>query len=223
MAPALQPYVLAGKGFATKAAVTDHGRLVRAGMADGDTLTDPVLLALLQTHPEWEEKAADLVRIVAGTVTTYSGTPSKAFLIETSTGRLIDISWAKLVRFLERGGGITPRDEVMNHLDKVRSAARAAIQSQVAALFAGPGQHVDHAPPHTFEVLLHAFFREQGVRVRQIEVVDPAGTRVHRRWSDPQLDQNWQEFHRQRAELRILTAMDHARVQKIRVDWTALL
>ena len=217
------PYLLAGSEFSTKDAIKQHVRRIRARMSNGEKLVDSVTLALLETHPEWQSKTQDMVRIVAGTVIVHDAIPSKAFMVETSSGDLIDITWAGLVPALERGGGVKPRDWLKEHLDSVRSAARAAICPDVVALHRGPGYQVDHAPPKTFDVLLHDFLSSAGKRVREIKVADPPGGALMRRWVDADLEERWRHFHRQEADLRVLTLAEHAKVPKVRVDWESLL
>lgn len=217
------PYLLAGNEFSTQEAIKQHVRQIRNRMSNGEELNDPVTMALLQTHPEWQAKTRNMVRVVAGIVMVHDVIPSKAFMVETFSGDLVDITWAGLVPALERGGSIKPRDLHKEQLDSVRSAARAAIRSDVVALHRGPGYQVDHAPPKTFDVLLYNFLASAGKRVRDIEVADPPGEVLMRRWVDTDLEERWRNFHQQEADLRVLTLAEHARVPKVRVDWSPLL
>ena len=153
------PYLLGTKSFTNKEDIKDHVRSVRKSMSEGQTLTDPVVLALLRTHPHWSHKTVDMHRIVAATLMIEGRFPKKGFMVERLDGSRVDIKWNALVTALLPGGALKAENPDIDHIKRVEAAARLAIRPQIDALHAPAGHDVHHAAPLTFQVLLRDFLQ----------------------------------------------------------------
>jgi len=78
---------------------------------------------------------------------------------------------------------------------------------------------IDHEPPQTFDALLLAFVKEQGINPMDVSVVKSSGWTL---LADECLADAWREFHKQRAVLRPISTSENA-LHRPRTDaWLTL-
>lgn len=217
--PGKLPYMLGGVAFATKDQIKAHARAVLAGTRDGQQVTNPAVLALLAAHPDWHERVVGLSHVTTGRA-TFHGISSRCFMT-VRYGNPEPITYKHSLARLLPGGRLKPFDRKADHLARVIAAARAAILDQVLAMNAPSGFEVDHAPPETFAVLLREFVRQEGRCLWRYEVHGGGEcAEVRREFADAQLSARWQQFHRERATLRVLSKSDHLLVPVTQVNWS---
>lgn len=217
-------YILGGRAFRTKADIQAHIRSVRDETPLGQPISDETVLALLQLHPEWDEKTAG-----GGFVgTAMIDHPAKArptkeiAILFSGSGRVVDISWVKLLPFLRKGVN-APIPTWDSRLSELKLAAREAIEPQVAPL-RKPGCAVDHVFPKTFEQLLCDWMTSMQLTVDDIPLRDGIGQDTGRYFASCEQSVSWQLFHKEFAVLETITNREHAkRTQRSSIDWTPFL
>jgi len=212
-------YVLANQQFRTKNDLENHVRRVRASTAVGESINDPVVLALLKLHPEWAEKSAGMTAVSVGMLKGAAGAPwAKEIVILRGDGPFMDIAWRFIVRALQPGGKLHFKPD---HLDELRKAARRSIFPQIQPLML-QGSHVDHVFPLTFEQLLFDWFRSRPElrKVSDVRVIGNDGEEVVRLWENAELELDWVKYHRQHARLETVTKEEHfKRSRRSVIDW----
>ena len=217
--PGKLPYLLGGETFATKAQVSAHARAVLAATPDGQPVIDPAVLSLLAAHPHWHERVVGLSHVTTGRA-TFNGVSIRCFMT-VRYGNPEPITFKHSLSRLLTGGQLKPFNYKANHLARITAAARTAILDQVLDMYAPAGYEVDHAPPMTFAVLLREFVRQEGRCLWQYEIQGGAeGVEVRREFADAELSARWQQFHRERAQLRVLSREAHLLVPVTKVDWS---
>lgn len=217
-------YVLGGRAFRTKADIQAHVRAVRDTTSLGERITDVVVLDLLALHPEWDEKTAG-----GGWVGTAlidhpaKRRPTKEIaILFTGEERVVDISWTKLLPFLQKGVN-APIAVWDSRLSELRLAARAEVEEQIKPLRKA-GFAVDHVYPLTFEQLLHGWLSGEGLRVDDVPLRDGLGQDTGRQFLLPKQAESWQAFHQEHAELEVIPYEEHAkRTGRAHIDWTPFL
>jgi len=71
--------------------------------------------------------------------------------------------------------------------------------------------HVHHEPP--FEALLEEFLRMKGLTLDQVQIKE-AGDGISYDLADEKLKEEWREFHRKNARLRLVKIQDHYKLHK---------
>jgi len=217
-------YILGGRAFRTKADIQAHVRAVRDETPLGQLIRDEAVIALLQLHPEWDEKTEG-----GGWVgTAMIDHPAKArptkeiAILFDGTDKVVDISWAKLLPFLQKGIN-APIAAWDSRLSELRLAARQAVEPQVASL-RKPGHAVDHVYPNTFEQLLYDWMTLMQLTVNDVPIRDGVGREVARYFASFEQSVSWQTFHKDFAVLETVSHEEHAtRTQRAHIDWTPLL
>jgi sulfur carrier protein ThiS len=213
------PYEIAGIQFRTKAFIKKHFQSVRDDADKGETITDPVVCALLQAHSDWPEKAKDMARLtkdwIKGAPTVA---PSLQVVIENNDGSIMDISYLHALKCLQKDGSVKVVDDSLSEFKK---AARQEID-YLMSKYRVKGQHVDHTFPLTFEVLLADFCHDYRINPRKVAVDANTGQVVKRSFADRALAENWKKYHEQHADLRVVSAEENLSAPKARVDWAVL-
>lgn len=218
-------YVLAGRAFRTKADVQAHVRAVRDAATLGEPIDDPVVLALLKLHPEWDEKTLGGVGWVSTAMIRH---PSKLNATKeiaicfSDPLHVVDISWTKLLPFLQKGVtyGIESLD---NPLAELRLAARFEVEPQIRAL-RSPGHEVDHVYPLTFEQLLYNWLVHNRFKVCDVSIAWESGVNTGRMFANRVMAESWSAWHAAHAVLEAVPKNEHAkRTKRAYVDWTPLM
>lgn len=215
-------YALGGRVFRTKADIQAHVRAVREATPLGHPVEDAAVLALLRLHPDWEEKTAG-GGIVSTALISHpaKARPTKEIAILHLDGRVVDISWTKLLPFLTKGN-VAPIQKRDDRLSELRLAARFEVERQIAPL-RRPGHEVDHVYPRTFEQLLYDWLVSSQLMVDDI-LIGWSTADTSRFFADPKQAQAWQDYHRDYADLQVVPKAVHAqRTQRAAIDWTPLL
>lgn len=66
--------------------------------------------------------------------------------------------------------------------------------------------HVDHVPPDTFAALIKRFVAERGIDLESIELPSSPGEEIGRQFPTPEMEADWLSFHREYANLRVISA-----------------
>lgn len=168
---------------------------------------------LFERHPEARRKTdvrgPKSFRVVASTLGTHclavgrsDGTwerwsYSSAITPPTPWARFVDVARRVIAPQI-----LAFRDA---HPERVSAVSGVAID--------GTG-HVDHAAPWTFDALLRAFVVAYAVDVDAVVYVDRADGFTW--WEDDALSRAWEEYHREIAVLRLVTAEENLRLLRPR-------
>lgn len=228
------PYLIANESFPTKDGITSRCRAILAATLDGCPVEEeaiPFLFELFQFHDEWSVKAAGGV-VNISTKATPHGT--RCFVLVKQGGDCIDISFPHAVRLIpsSRSAALLPQA-----LRDFKGAARVAVRAQVfefrdTALqreqrcpFTGEVLSratcaVDHTPPQTFDQLLYDFCRTRSLNPLTVAVGSEGGTIAV--LEDAELLAAWQAYHRDNANLRLLSRIGNLQLPKVAVRWSEL-
>ena len=66
--------------------------------------------------------------------------------------------------------------------------------------------HVDHVPPNTFAALIKRFVADRGIDLEAIELPSSPGEEIGRQFPTPEMEADWLSFHREHANLRVISA-----------------
>ena len=231
-------YSIGGNAFTTKDAITDRCRKIRDATPDYTLVAAApditFLLDLFSTwHDEWDDKTAGgFIGFTTITVRANIKT-TRCFAIQTADGDVIDISFPHAVRRIKTARTATL---IPQGLRDFRNAARVAIAGQTMAYrktaltankacpltgvqLTASNCAVDHHAP-SFDELLFAFCRQRGVHPLKVQVGSLQG--VQARINDPALVGDWQAYHQQHAQLRLIDKVENLKRPKVRVPWHTL-
>lgn len=215
-------YELGGSTFTNKDQIRQHVRSYIARSDIGQLVDDPVIINLLQIHPEWHIKSAGMISLVIGEIhVPHGNTTSKNVLITIPEGQ-VDISLRWCIDLLQYDGMARAHDKRRDHLAKVKSAARAAIADQIFAVAKLPGEEIDHIYPRTFDRLLYLFLKWWGQPIMEIKIDDPPGAAIKQSFVDWEIDMQWQLFHKAVAKLRAVPAEVNRAGRVYPVNWSSL-
>jgi hypothetical protein len=228
------PYIINDEIFATKALITARCRQILKRTPDGCSVDEAgaeFLFSLFLHHDEWAEKSKDGVSELS-TQTTIHGT--RCFVIRSQSGAEIDISFTHAVRLLpsSRSASLMPQK-----LRDFRNGARTAIQDQVRCFrdqallttaicsitdeqLSQFNSAVDHIAPGTFDQLLFKFCHQYLINPLKVRVGSLNGVVAF--IEDEMLSIQWQEFHQQHAQLRILSRTGNLQLNKTTAPWPQL-
>lgn len=209
-------YTIAGTTFETqKDLVTYVSALLRSARPpirlDGH---DAAFMGdLLLRHPSAERKVGCGV---AAIWIKRNGVFGNGFYVERIDGTFEDFSYKQCIR-------------PFTHATKAKFAFRRAIDDQVIAVKTAAfcdstylycpvtGEpiiwetaHVDHEPPLTFAALLADYCEQRGIDLDTIELYEPKGG-IGKLLS-PHMEEDWSEWHRARARLRVISADANVRL-----------
>lgn len=231
-------YTVGGEAFTTKDAITARCREIRDEVPDGNPVAAgskmSFLLDLFSTwHDEWDEKSAGgFVGFTTMTVRA-NGKVTRCFAVQTADGDLIDISFPHAIRRIET---VRTATLIPQALRDFRNAARVEIARQTmnyraTALSAGTPCSVTGLPltasscavdhhGRSFDELLFAFCQLRSINPLKIQVGSMRG--VQARFVDRALAQDWQSYHQQHAQLRLIEKTANLKIPKVRVSWDTL-
>ncbi|QWT22526.1 DCL family protein [Bacillus sp. NP157] len=222
-------YEIGEEVFATKAEITTRcQKILHAssfGVADDDAV---FLLGLFQHHDEWAEKSRGGVEGVRVYKTPH-GTP--CFNLVCTDGRIVDISFPHAIKCLPSNRNTKRRPQ---WLTDYKAAARQTIQPQIFEFrdrevpltaacpvtgmpLTAINAHVDHVAPLTFDQLLRDFTEINGIDPSVVRVGSHGGTIAF--FEDPDVASRWAAYHREHAQLRVISQAGNLGLPKPRVAW----
>lgn len=225
------PYKISGEEFRTKNDIKSRCRKILQATPDGQFVSGDehsFLVDLFQHHEEWQEKAGNC-NIEITTRRTAQG--SRCFVIVRADTSKIDISFDHAVTKIP-----TTRSQrrQQQYLKDYKNAARTAIKEQVSsfrrqALAGSPkcpiartiltsgNSEVDHIAPLTFDKLLHDFTKANGIDPSSVVIGSIDGTIAY--FVDEELSANWASYHKERAQLRLISKEKNRRLKSPKVSW----
>jgi uncharacterized protein DUF3223 len=228
------PYAIADESFPTKEMLTERCRAILAATPDGQSVAEsvaPFLFDLFQYHDEWAQKASGGVRDISAQ-TTIHGT--RCFVLRKRDGSQLDISFPHAIRQIpsSRTTSLLPQP-----LRDFRNAARNAVRIQIYTFrdrqiaeslecpITGESLNrencaVDHIPPNTFDQTLFDFCRARQINPLNVAVGSEGGTVAV--IENQALLADWQSFHQNRANLRLISKLGNLQLPKTSVAWSQL-
>lgn len=202
--------------FKTKTEATNHIKAILSGHGIGDRLYGEelkIVLALLQAHPEYTEKAKGGVKgiIVDRPGNGYGG---QCFHVLHDNGSTSDFSYRVC---------LNPK---LQHAYNLEISCRAAIRNDIVIFkevwaetdgtcaisgqcLAYEDAHVDHAHPLTFKTILQNFVASGCVDISTIEY-DNSVSGV--RFKDAAVAECFRKYHLRHANLRVINAQLNQRL-----------
>lgn len=231
-------YRIGGETFSTKDAINKRCREIRDRTPDSDPVaTHPDVAFLLDLfsswHDEWDDKTiGGFVGFTTMTVRA-NGKVTRCFAIQTADNDLIDISFPHAIRHITtaRTAALTPqplrdfqnaaRVEIARQTMNYRAAALSATSrcAVTGIQLTAESCAVDHHG-RSFNELLFEFCRLRGVNPLKIQIDSLHG--VQARFADRVLAHDWQSYHQQYAQLRLIEKAANLKIPKAPVDWSTL-
>jgi hypothetical protein len=207
--------------FATKTAAKEHFRAILYRHPLNEPISEPdatELRWLIERHPESRQKVG--CGISHFLVRQNPLFPNKGFFVVRIDGTETDFSYPKCIDgppspMLEAKqalrAAVREYTEEFKHREFAgRADAAGRIQCATTGQWIAFGEaHVDHAPPWLFEVIAVSFIKARGINVANGFVTPPADNQYEPRVVDPELAQQFWQYHRELADLRIVAAQDN--------------
>lgn len=228
------PYLIAEETYPTKDALLTRCRAILAATPDGQDISEGdafFLFDLFQHHDEWQQKSQGGVRSISTQLTSHG---TRCFVLVKHDDQRIDISFPHTVRLIPsvRSAQLQPQA-----LRDFRSAARYSVREQIYAFrddallvevrcpitgeaLSRTNCAVDHTPPNTFDQLLFSYCGDHSVNPLNVTVGSEGGTVPI--VEDTAIRSSWQEFHRERATLRLISRLGNLQLPKVSVPWRNL-
>jgi len=209
-----------GRIFKTKGALVDAIRSINNTSALNQPMRQEdqeFLLDVLRYHHDWHAKSGAGVQHLEVRMNEGTFGSTRGLYIRRVDGSEVDISW---VVALKPGGK-------SSHKESACAAARREILDQtLAARKEQEGgncslcglplidkTHVDHMHPNTFDSIFSDFLLSEGIAYQDVDVADMG---IYAVFADKALSKRWQEFHRDRAVLRLIHAHENLSITKVR-------
>lgn len=207
----MPPFTLGDHTFPRKADAVTYIRDVLWSAPIGEPVTDPLIHALLDHHPERATKVEYGVAAIEVHPDDYG---KRCFKIRRHTGDLVAFSFRECLK-------------PSTHTQNAKTALRVEIRPQIiefrrttpmtcaltgVPITNEPGHphtaEVDHEPPATFDALAEQWAADLG----GWDAVQHHQEGQRRRLTLVDQRQGWQDYHRERARLRLLSARAHRNV-----------
>lgn len=211
----IMPFTLGGVEYKRKCDVRAKVQQIYKALSDGEEVPrgpDFDFLADFFTwHPELPEKLCNGT-LEAIKKDVYRGPYlTRSFFIRSSTRDWIDISF-----------NVTIRQYTLEELRRLRfkPALRLLVKEQIDA-FRGDAcprtYHVDHTGDREFRHLVQDFIDEYKVDVDSLQWhLIPAYETEEYMFDDEELQQQWKDYHREHAQLQLITKQKNLRKRKRR-------
>jgi len=214
--------------FTSKAQALEYfSRKLRA-MKNRGLFWDEELYDLFRHHPRFLEKTRGLA--VKGFLVKDNPLRKDSFRVYVvlENGSAVDFSYRKCIE-----AAFDPAARARIHRLNVIQAFRRAVGDQIVEFkesrrfgryvmlddgtLAGYDEvHVHHEPP--FEKLLEEFLKSKGLTLDQVPIKE-AEDGISYDLSDEKLKEEWREFHRKRAKLKLVKIQDHYKLHAASKTW----
>jgi len=210
--PKRRQITIGPRTFDTKA---DAERAVRAILirhepmqeVRGDDLA--FILAILDIHPNREVIVdCGVQRIVVQYLSDKYD--SRRFLAIRTDASIRDFTWRHALYpktakdSVMRACRWAIRDEIREFRDKAFAQYPTLICTVSGRQISPIECDVDHIHPRTFERLVAAWLRANHIEMEDVALIPVAGYQQPDRWEDKFLLENWREYHRTHAHLRVV-------------------
>lgn len=207
----MPPYELGGVNFRTKTDAIEYVRDVLRGAELYATVDDPLIHALLDRHPERGWKLGAGIERIEVRPDDWG---KRCFVIIRPSGEAVAFSFRECFKPSTdaQNAKFALRVEITDQIKAFRDAQELTCVVTGRRLTLQPGHphsaEVDHVPPATFGALAERWaatvggwsaVKHHAVGQRRYLVLDEQRT-------------SWQEFHREHAVLRLLSAAAHRNV-----------
>ena len=207
-----KPIVLGGITFPSKADAEMHIRGILSRYSNMEPLQGDDLafaFALIEAHPSRYAIVDCGIRTVV-VQHLQDRRDSRRFLAVRTDSSIRDFTWRVALH---------PKTARARVMKACRYAVKEQIRSFRGKQFAGEEVRacpvsgrpisarecdVDHVPPRTFEKLVESWLRSAGIDAEDVALVPVSGYEQPDRWEDAFLEENWREYHRLHAVLRVV-------------------
>jgi hypothetical protein len=184
---------------------------------DKNSAEHNVLLELIKLHPKANEKIGSGIDYFFVQKSKWKFNQFN-FMIKRTDGSTVDFSyqtclnigkranpqkkenWSGVFRNIVKDQVDTFRDEAF----KVIGVKDKFICSETKLKFKKYHSHVDHVYPLTFESILHEFITANKIDLTKVQLSEDTGTSEVKSILDKDLVNNFYEFHKNRAVLRVV-------------------
>ena len=218
-----KPITVGVNTFATKGALQDYIRTLVADHADDQALDADDLrfmLTLLDRHPQAETKiGCGVASIVVRRNPVYTST--RGFYLFRTDGSGTDFSWTECLnptphrKKVTRAMRVLAEPQTMAYKQRFFDSTPSPTCELTGESITFVGSHVDHVPPLTFEKLIEDFCVENNLDIDTIPIRDDlADNKYVDVLDDDLIAALWEEYHRQRAVLRVVSVLGNLSVSK---------
>lgn len=148
-----------------------------------------------QVHEDWQRKKGNGIKEI--TVRVTGKYKSKGFWIERVDGSMTDIGYLPPTK----------------HKTRVTAALRDAIEPDIMAFRESSGatanDHIDHAPPNTFKVIVSSFFAGEGIKINTVKLKTHGDGDTTQELLDRGLHARFVAHHNNLAKLQVLAATEN--------------
>lgn len=186
------------------------------------------LYALVRRHPHSDNKIGCGIKSFEIVKTVWN---NWCLYLTRQDGSRTDFSWRECLKATPEGQSMVKAMRRAVDLQILEYLETKTFKGQLCCLCnKAVAEHVDHVPPDTFEVISGAFLKMQESKPpRKPSQPDDRENRVHhkglidtysddgdlgRRFTDPTIEKEWQDYHRNQAVLRFLCAFCNLSVVK---------
>jgi len=197
--------------FKTQKALQDRVRAILWTYKPETVLSDEhreFIFELLKRHPRAEEKLGAGIQLIRVVKNFYG---SQGFEILRVDGSVDDFSYKECIKpssmeaQFKAACRLAVDGQILACKDafwKERSSARCPFTGEELTKYRCV---VDHAPPKTFEWIVTTFIREHQIKVEDVVLIKEP--RKLDGLPEGDLKRIWQEFHREHANLRVVSAL----------------
>lgn len=205
-------YELGGTRFRTKGDAMEYVRDVLRGATLYSVVNDPLIYALLDRHPERERKLEGGVEAIEVRPNEWG---ERCFSIRRPSGEYVAFSFRECFKPSTdvQNAKAALRVEITDQVNAYRDARALVCEATGQKLILAKGfphsAEVDHVPPATFDALAE----EWAASVGGWSAVKHYAVGQRRYLVLDEQRESWQEFHREHATLRLLSAAAHRNVR----------
>lgn len=219
-------YTIGGQTFNTQKELVEYVRGILRRYGNGtalDMLDFAFMADLLRMHPEADEKiGAGVVLFFVADNPVYPGDRNRGFRLVRIDGSETDFSFWECIR-------------PTSHRKKVLRALRSAVEADTMSfktmafdaslsgwllcpvtyeLLRPATAHVDHRAPKTFDVLVQMFLAHERLSFDDIRVAPTEDNTYQNYLVDADLRQRWISYHRDNAQLEIVSRQANLSIRK---------